>query len=56
MATVKVKLEDSIIVKRSVHGPELLVTKFVLRPGYVVIENQVLGLEVGKFQIFQVLK
>ena len=47
MVTVKVKLEDSI-VKRSVHGPEFLVTQFVLRLGCVAIKNQECGHEVGK--------
>ena len=48
--TVKVKLEDNIIVKRSVHGPDFLVSQFVLRPGCVATESQALGLAVGKSQ------
>ena len=56
VTVVQVKLEDSVIVKRSVHGPDFLVTQFVLRPGCVAIENQALGLEVGKSQSLQVVK
>ena len=56
MATIQVKLEDSIIVERSIHGPEFPVTQFVLGPGCVAIENQALRLEVGKSQSLQVLK
>ena len=52
----QVKLEDSIIVKRSIRGPDFLVTQFVLKPGCVARENQALGLEVGKSQSLQVLK
>ena len=44
MATVKVKLEDGIIVTRSICEPDFLLTQFVFRPGQVAIENQGLGL------------
>ncbi|XP_053518757.1 carcinoembryonic antigen-related cell adhesion molecule 5-like [Artibeus jamaicensis] len=53
MVTVKVDLEESIIVKRSVHGPTPLVTQFVLDPGHSAIESEALGLEVDKYQNFQ---
>lgn len=52
----QVELEDSVIVKRPVHGPDLLVPQFVLRPCCVAIQNLALGIEVGKSQSFQVLK
>lgn len=55
MATVKVKLDDSIIVKRFICRPNLVVTPFILGPGYIAIENQVHGCEVGKYQSLQVL-
>ena len=47
---IQVKLEDSIIVKRSVHGPDPVVTQFVWRRGCIARENQVLGLEAGNSQ------
>ena len=49
-------MENSIIVKRSVPGPDFVVTQFVPRPGCVAKENQMLGLEVDKPQSLQVLK
>ena len=54
--TLWVKLENSIIVKRAIHGPDFLVTQFVLRPGYVAVEHQAFVLEVSKSQNLQVLK
>ena len=56
MATVKVGLEDTIMVKRSIHGSDFLVTQFVSRTGCFTVENQVLGLKVSKSQSLQVLK
>lgn len=50
METVKVKMEDRVVAKRLFHGPDFLVTQFVLRPGRAAIENQVLGLAVCKSQ------
>ena len=38
-------MEDSIIVKRSIHGPDFLVTQLILGPDHIAIKNQVLGLE-----------
>ena len=56
MVIVQVKLEDIIRVKRSIHRPDFLATQFVLGPGHIVTENQVLGLEVSKSQSLQALK
>lgn len=53
---VEVELEDSIIAKRSAHGPDLPVTQSVLRPGHAAVENQARGLEVSESQSLQVLK
>ena len=36
---VQVKVEDSIKIKRSDHGPDFLVPQLVLRPGCVAIES-----------------
>ena len=38
MVTVEVELEESIIVKRSVCGPDFPVTQFVLRPDLQVLK------------------
>ena len=52
MVTVKVKLEDSI-VKRSVHGPELLVTQFVLRSGCVAKRIKSVGMRLVSLRAFK---
>ena len=44
--TVKIKLENSIIVERAILALDLLVTQFISRPSRVVEEDHLFGPEV----------
>jgi len=44
--TVKIKLENIIIVERAILASDLLVTQFISRPSHVIEEDHLFGSEV----------